>query len=83
MNDKYVQVQRVANDLERMVEDVPDFGEPRDRAMVDFMKKKAVMGRDGQLTNVYEEFLKQQSRRRNVVERVRELGELGFDEFER
>lgn len=83
VNDKYVQVQRVANDLERMVEDVPDFGEPRDRAMVDFMKKKAVMGRDGQLTNVYEEFLKQQSRRRNVVERVRELGELGFDEFER
>lgn len=83
VNDKYVQVQRLANDLERMVEDVPDFGEPRDRAMVDFMKKKAVMGRDGQLTNVYEEFLKQQSRRRNVVERVRELGELGFDEFER
>lgn len=83
VNDKYVQVQRVANDLERMVEDVPDFGEPRDRAMVDFMKKKAVMGRDGQLTNVYEEFLKQQSRRRNVVDRVRELGELGFDEFER
>ena len=83
VNDKYVQVQRLSNDLERMVEDVPDFGEPRDRAMVDFMKKKAVMGRDGQLTNVYEEFLKQQSRRRNVVERVRELGELGFDEFER
>ena len=83
VNDKYVQVQRMANDLERMVEDVPDFGSPQDRAMVDFMKKKAVMGRDGQLTNVYEEFLKQQSRRRNVVDRVRNIGELGFDEFER
>lgn len=83
VNDKYVQVQRLANDLERMVEDVPDFGEPRDRAMVDFMKKKAVMGRDGQLTNVYEEFLKQQSRRRNVVERVRNIGEMDFNDFER
>ena len=83
VNDKYVQVQRLANDLERMVEDVPDFGEPRDRAMVDFMKKKAVMGRDGQLTNVYEEFLKQQSRRRNVVDRVRNIGELDFNDFEK
>ena len=83
VNDKYAKVQRVANDLERMVADVPDFGSPQDRAMVEFMKKKAVMGRDGQLTNVYEEFKQQQSRRRNVVERVRELGELGFDEFER
>lgn len=83
VNDKYVQVQRLANDLERMVEDVPDFGEPRDRAMVDFMKKKAVMGRDGQLTNVYEEFLKQQSRRRNVVDRVRNIGEMDFNDFER
>lgn len=83
VNDKYAKVQSVANDLERMIGDIPDFGEPRDRAMVDFMKKKAVMGRDGQLTNVYEEFLKQQSRRRNVVDRVRNIGELGFDEFEK
>jgi hypothetical protein len=83
VNDKYVQVQRLANDLERMVEDVPDFGEPRDRAMVDFMKKKAVMGRDGQLTNVYEEFKQQQSRRRNVVDRVRNIGELDFNDFEK
>ena len=83
VNDKYAKVQSVANDLERMIGDVPDFGEPRDRAMVDFMKKKAVMGRDGQLTNVYEEFLKQQSRRRNVVDRVRNIGEMDFNDFER
>ena len=83
VKNKYVEVQSVANDLERLVLDVPDFGEPRDRAMVEFMKNKVVMGNDGQVTNVYEEFLKQQSRRRNVVDRVRNLGELGFDEFER
>lgn len=83
VKDKYVQALDVVQDLERMVADVPDFGDSRDRAMVDFMKKKAVMGRDGQLTNVYEEFLKQQSRRRNVVDRVRNIGELGFDDFER
>ena len=83
VKNKYVEVQSVANDLERLVLDVPDFGEPRDRAMVEFMKNKVVMGNDGQVTNVYEEFLKQQSRRRNVVDRVRNIGELGFDEFER
>jgi hypothetical protein len=83
VKNKYVEVQSVANDLERLVLDVPDFGDPRDRAMVDFMKNKIVMGHDGQVTNVYEEFLKQQSRRRNVVDRVRNIGELGFDEFER
>ena len=83
VKNKYVEVQSVANDLERLVLDVPDFGEPRDRAMVEYMKNKVVMGNDGQVTNVYEEFLKQQSRRRNVVDRVRNLGELGFDEFER
>lgn len=83
VKDKYVQVLSVASDLERMVEDVPDFGSPQDRAMVDFMKKKAVMGRDGQLTNVYEEFLKQQSRRRNVVDRVRNIGEMDFNDFEK
>lgn len=83
VKNKYVEVQSVANDLERLVLDVPDFGEPRDRAMVEFMKNKVIMGNDGQVTNVYEEFLKQQSRRRNVVDRVRNIGELGFDEFER
>lgn len=83
VKNKYVEVQSVANDLERLVLDVPDFGSPQDRAMVDFMKNKVVMGNDGQVTNVYEEFLKQQSRRRNVVDRVRNIGELGFDEFER
>jgi hypothetical protein len=83
VKNKYVEVQSVANDLERLVLDVPDFGEPRDRAMVEFMKNKVIMGNDGQVTNVYEEFLKQQSRRRNVVDRVRNLGELGFDDFER
>lgn len=83
VKNKYVEVQSVANDLERLVLDVPDFGDSRDRAIIEFMKNKVVMGHDGQVTNVYEEFLKQQSRRRNVVERVRELGELGFDELER
>lgn len=83
VKNKYVEVQSVANDLERLVLDVPDFGEPRDRAMVEFMKNKVVMGHDGQVTNVYEEFLKQQSRRRNVVDRVRNIGELGLDEFEK
>lgn len=83
VKNKYVEVQSVANDLERLVLDVPDFGDSRDRAIIEFMKNKAIMGNDGQLTNVYEEFLKQQSRRRAVVERVRELGELGFDEFEK
>ena len=83
VKDKYVQVLSVASDLERMVADIPDFGSQSDRAMVEFMKKKAVMGRDGQLTNVYEEFLKQQSRRRNVVDRVRNIGEMDFNDFER
>ena len=83
VNDKYAKVQSVANDLERMVEDVPDFGSPQDRAMVEFMKNKVVMGNDGQLTNVYEEFKQQQSRRRAVVERVRNLGELDFNDFEK
>ena len=83
VKNKYVEVQSVANDLERLVLDVPDFGDSRDRAIIEFMKNKVVMGHDGQVTNVYEEFLKQQSRRRAVVERVRELGELGFDEFEK
>ena len=83
VKNKYVEVQSVANDLERLVLDVPDFGEPRDSAMVEFMKNKVIMGNDGQVTNVYEEFLKQQSRRRNVVDRVRNIGELGFGEFER
>ena len=83
VKNKYVEVQSVANDLERLVLDVPDFGEPRDRAMVEFMKNKVVMGHDGQVTNVYEEFLKQQSRRRNVVDRVRNIGELDFNDFEK
>lgn len=83
VKNKYVEVQSVANDLERLVLDVPDFGEPRDRAMVEFMKNKVVMGHDGQVTNVYEEFLKQQSRRRNVVDRVRNIGGLDFNDFEK
>lgn len=83
VKDKYVQVLSVASDLERMVADVPDFGSPQDRAMVEFMKNKVVMGNDGQVTNVYEEFLKQQSRRRNVVDRVRSIGELDFNDFEK
>lgn len=83
VKNKYVEVQSVANDLERLVLDVPDFGDSHDRAIIEFMKNKVIMGNDGQLTNVYEEFKQQQSRRRAVVERVRELGELGFDEFER
>ena len=83
VKNKYVEVQSVANDLERLVLDVPDFGSPQDRAMVEFMRNKVVMGHDGQVTNVYEEFLKQQSRRRNVVDRVRNIGEMDFNDFER
>lgn len=83
VKNKYVEVQSVANDLERLVLDVPDFGDSRDRAIIEFMKNKVVMGHDGQVTNVYEEFLKQQSRRRNVVDRVRNIGEMDFNDFER
>lgn len=83
VKNKYVEVQSVANDLERLVLDVPDFGDSRDRAIIEFMKNKVIMGNDGQVTNVYEEFLKQQSRRRNVVDRVRNIGELDFNDFEK
>ena len=83
VKNKYVKVQSVANDLERLVLDVPDFGNSSDRAMVSYMKSRLILDDKGQNSNVYAEFLQQQSRRRNVVERVRELGELGFDEFER
>jgi hypothetical protein len=83
VKNKYVEVQSVANDLERLVLDVPDFGSQQDRAMVSYMKSRLILDDNGQNSNVYAEFLKQQSRRRNVVERVRNIGELGFDEFER
>lgn len=83
VKNKYVKVQSVANDLERLVLDVPDFGNSSDRAMVSYMKSRLILDDKGQNSNVYDEFLKQQSRRRNVVDRVRNIGELGFDEFER
>lgn len=83
VKNKYVKVQSVANDLERLVLDVPDFGNSSDRAMVSYMKSRLILDDKGQNSNVYAEFLQQQSRRRNVVERVRNLGELGFDEFEK
>lgn len=83
VKNKYVKVQSVANDLERLVLDVPDFGNSSDRAMVSYMKSRLILDDKGQNSNVYDEFLKQQSRRRNVVDRVRNLGELGFDEFEK
>lgn len=83
VKNKYVEVQSVANDLERLVLDVPDFGSQQDRAMVSYMKSRLILDDNGQNSNVYAEFLKQQSRRRNVVDRVRNIGELGFDDFER
>ena len=83
VKNKYVEVQSVANDLERLVLDVPDFGNSSDRAMVSYMKSRLILDDEGQNSNVYDEFLKQQGRRRNVVDRVRNIGELGFDEFER
>lgn len=83
VKNKYVEVQSVANDLERLVLDVPDFGNSSDRAMVSYMKSRLILDDEGQNSNVYDEFLKHQSRRRNVVDRVRNIGELGFDDFER
>ena len=83
VKNKYVKVQSVANDLERLVLDVPDFGNSSDRAMVSYMKSRLILDDKGQNSNVYDEFLKQQSRRRNVVDRVRNIGELDFNDFEK
>lgn len=83
VKNKYVKVQRVANDLERLVLDVPDFGNSSDRAMVSYMKSRLILDDKGQNSNVYAEFLQQQSRRRNVVERVRNIGEMDFNDFEK
>ena len=83
VKNKYVKVQSVANDLERLVLDVPDFGNSSDRAMVSYMKSRLILDDKGQNSNVYAEFLQQQSRRRNVVERVRNIGEMDFNDFEK
>ena len=83
VKNKYVKVQRVADDLERLVLDVPDFGNSSDRAMVSYMKSRLILDDKGQNSNVYAEFLQQQSRRRNVVERVRNIGEMDFNDFEK
>ena len=83
VKNKYVKVQSVANDLERLVLDVPDFGNSSDRAMVSYMKSRLILDDKGQNSNVYDEFLKQQSRRQNVVERVRNIGEMDFNDFEK
>lgn len=83
IKNKYVKVQSVANDLERLVLDVPDFGNSSDRAMVSYMKSRLILDDKGQNSNVYAEFLQQQSRRRNVVERVRNIGEMDFNDFEK
>lgn len=83
VKNKYVKVQRVANDLERLVLDVPDFGNSSDRAMVSYMKSRLILDDKGQNSNVYAEFLQQQSRRRNVIERVRNIGEMDFNDFEK
>lgn len=83
VKSKYVKVQSVANDLERLVLDVPDFGNSSDRAMVSYMKSRLILDDKGQNSNVYAEFLQQQSRRRNVVERVRNIGEMDFNDFEK
>lgn len=83
VKNKYVKVQSVANDLERLVLDVPDFGNSSDRAMVSYMKSRLILDDKGQNSNVYAEFLQQQSRRRNVVDRVRNIGELDFNDFEK
>ena len=83
VKNKYVKVQSVANDLERLVLDVPDFGNSSDRAMVSYMKSRLILDDKGQNSNVYDEFLKQQSRRRNVVDRVRNIGEMDFNDFEK
>lgn len=83
VKNKYVKVQSVANDLERLVLDVPDFGNSSDRAMVSYMKSRLILDDKGQNSNVYAEFLKHQSRRRNVVDRVRNIGELDFNDFEK
>lgn len=83
VKNKYVKVQSVANDLERLVLDVPDFGNSSDRAMVSYMKSRLILDDKGQNSNVYAEFLKHQSRRRNVVDRVRNIGEMDFNDFEK
>ena len=83
VKNKYVEVQSVANDLERLVLDVPDFGNSSDRAMVSYMKSRLILNDKGQNSNVYEEFQQQQSRRRQVVERVRNIGEMDFNDFEK
>lgn len=72
VKDKYMNIVDVAEKLDELVADTPDFYAPREQAMVKFMERKGI----------YLEFEQQIRRRREVADRVQGVVNNGFDGIE-
>ena len=72
VKNKYMDILDVAEKLEELVADTPDFYAPREQAMVKFMERKGI----------YSEFEQQIRRRREVADRVQGVVHDGFDGIE-